>query len=81
MDVIDQNIVIQTTLVPGVNDAPSPTLPITWLTGVEWVKDDSQWCCKVKDCAKKYNTKWLLTTHLKKMHSLATKKGFSFNAP
>jgi hypothetical protein len=41
MDVIDQNIVIQTTLVPGVNDAPSPTLPIAWLTGVEWVKDDS----------------------------------------
>jgi hypothetical protein len=40
------------------------------------VKENSKWCCKVENCVKKYNTKWLLTTQLKKMHSLATKKGF-----
>jgi hypothetical protein len=51
-----------------------------WLIGVEWVKDNSEWCCKVEDCAKKYNTKWLLNL-LEKMHRLATKKRFSFNAP
>jgi hypothetical protein len=35
--------------------------------GVQWVKDNSKWCCKVKDCANKYSVKWPLTAHLKKV--------------
>ncbi len=74
MDAIDQVVVVQDIQILGANDAPPPPLPIVHL-GVEWVKNSSKWCCKVKDCVKKYSTKWLLTVHLKKVHSLATEKG------
>lgn len=53
---------------------PLPLLPITHLS-VECVKDDCKWCCKVENCMEKYNAKWLLTTHLKKMYNLAIEKG------
>ncbi len=53
---------------------PFPPLPIVHL-GIERLKDDSKWCCKVEDYMEKYNMKWLLTTHSKKMHSLALEKG------
>lgn len=66
MDVIDQNVVVQATLILGVNDVPPPILLIVWLIGIDWVKDNSKWCYKVEDCANEYNMKWLLTTHLKK---------------
>jgi hypothetical protein len=62
MDAIDQVVVVQNVPILSANDAPPPPLPIVHL-GVEWVKDDSKWCCKVEDYAKKYNTKWLLTVH------------------
>lgn len=74
MDVIDQVVVVQDIPIPGANDAPPPPLHIVHL-GVEWVKDDSKWCCKVKDCTKKYSAKGLLIMHLKKVHSLAVEKG------
>jgi len=74
MDVVDQVVVVQDIPIHGANDAPPPPLHIVHL-GVEWVKDGSKWCCKVKDCTKKYNVKGLLTMHLKKVHSLVAKKG------
>ncbi len=74
MDAIDQVVIVQDIPIPGANDAPPPPLHIVHL-GVEWVKDGYKWCCKVKDCTKKYSVKGLLTMHFKKVHSLATKKG------
>ncbi len=74
MDAIDQVVVVQDVPILGANDAPPPPLPIVHL-GVESVKDNSKWCCKVEDCTKKYSTKQFLIVHLKKMHNLTTGKG------
>jgi hypothetical protein len=40
----------------GADDAPLHPLPIVHL-GVERVKDDSKWCCKVENYMEKYNVK------------------------
>jgi hypothetical protein len=40
----------------------------------EWMKVRSKWKCKVNTCIVAYFAKWLLTTHLKEMHGLVTKK-------
>jgi hypothetical protein len=55
-------------------DAPSLVSQIG-RNGIVWVKDGSKWCCKVGECGKTYVVKWLLTTHLKKVHDLIINKG------
>jgi hypothetical protein len=39
----------------------------------KWMKVGLKWKCKVGTCIVTYSTKWLLTKHLKEMHSLVAK--------
>jgi hypothetical protein len=43
--------------------------------GVEWVKKDLKWSCKIKECKESNVTKWILTSHTKKVHDLIFEKG------
>ncbi len=40
----------------------------------EWTKVGSKWKCKVHNCTVAYCAKWLLTKHLKEVHSLVAEK-------
>ncbi len=40
----------------------------------EWTKVGSKWKCKVGTCTVAYCAKWLLTKHLKEVHSLVAEK-------
>ncbi len=40
----------------------------------EWTKVGSKWKCKVHNCTVTYYAKWLLTKHLKEVHSLVAEK-------
>jgi hypothetical protein len=40
----------------------------------EWMKVGSKWKCKVGTCTIAYCAKWLLTKHLKEVHSLVAEK-------
>ncbi len=52
-----------------------PLIPQIGKDGIVWVKDGSKWCCKVGNGVKTYVVKWLLTTHLKKVHDLIINEG------
>ncbi len=40
----------------------------------EWTHVGSKWNCKVGNCTVAYCAKWLLTKHLKEVHSLVAEK-------
>jgi hypothetical protein len=43
--------------------------------GVEWVKKGWKWSHKVGKCKETYVVKWILITHLKKVHEFIIEKG------
>jgi hypothetical protein len=43
--------------------------------GVEWVKKDLKWLCKIKECKESYVAKWILIAHTKRVHDLIIEKG------
>jgi len=42
--------------------------------GVEWVKKDLKWSCKIGKCKETYAKKWIRTMHLKKVHELIVER-------
>jgi len=43
--------------------------------GIEWVKKDLKWSCKIKECKESSVAKWILIPHTKKGHDFIIEKG------